>query len=438
MNLLDVLYVPAAVVTAPWWARKTRSGWGERFGHIDALPAKRPGVPRILLHAVSVGEVGTLRSLVPLLVEGGAEVVVSASTDTGLVRARELYEHQAGGGGGGGGGVHVTRYALDFSPAVQRFLNAVQPDAVGLVELEVWPNFIRACVKRGVPVGVINGRLSARSFRGYSKVRRWMRPLFESLAFACVQDADYAQRFKAMGVNDARLHVTGSMKWDATPVVSTAELDRVPGAVDMATQMGIDRGRPLIVAGSTAPISGKESAFASEDAMLHAACPSVVQLMCAPRRPEHRDAAHLALGGSACVRRSSRVLAPPGTSRYLLDTIGELRGAYALADVCVIGRTFGTLGGSDPIESIALGKPTVLGPDVANFSTIVDTFERAGAVVRADERTLPGVLRALLESAERRAELAERGRACIIAQQGATRRHAAMLLGLVNVPGPRA
>lgn len=425
MNLLDVLYVPAAVVTAPWWARKTRSGWGERFGHIDALPAKTPGVPRILLHAVSVGEVGTLRSLVPMLVECGAEVVVSASTDTGLVRARELYDHHPG--------AHVTRYALDFSPAVHRFLHAVQPDAVGLVELEVWPNFIRACAKRGVPVGVINGRLSARSFRGYSRIRRWMRPLFESLAFACVQDADYAQRFKVMGVEDARLHVTGSMKWDATPVVSAAELDRVPGAVELATQMGVDRARPLIVAGSTAPISGKASAFASEDALLHAACPSGAQLMCAPRRPEHRDAAHLALGGSACVRRSARVVAPADTNRYLLDTIGELRGAYALADVCVIGRTFGTLGGSDPIESIALGKPTVLGPDVANFATIVDTFERAGAVIRADERTLPEVLVSLLESADRRAELAERGRACIVAQQGATRRHAEMLVGLVNV-----
>ncbi|MBY0313170.1 MAG: hypothetical protein K2W85_13955, partial [Phycisphaerales bacterium] len=151
------------------------------------------------------------------------------------------------------------------------------------------------------------------------------------------------------------------------------------------------------------------------------------------RRPEHRDAAHAALGGSACVRRSAKAAAPLGTSRYLLDTIGELRGAYALADVCVIGRTFGTLGGSDPIESIALGKPTVLGPDTANFATIVEIFERAGAIVRADEHSLSGVLQSLLESSDRRAELAERGWACIVSQQGATRRHAEMLLGLVDV-----
>ena len=108
MTLLDALYVPAAVLTAPWWARKTRSGWSERFGHIEPLPARRAGTPRVLLHAVSVGEVGTLRGLVPLLRENGCEVVVSASTDTGLKRARELFEAEPG--------VFVVRFALDFSP----------------------------------------------------------------------------------------------------------------------------------------------------------------------------------------------------------------------------------------------------------------------------------------------------------------------------------
>lgn len=428
MNLMDVLYVPAAVVTAPWWARKTRSGWGERFGHIEALPPKKPGVPRILLHAVSVGEVNTLRSLVPMLVEGGAEVVVSASTDTGLARARDQYQRQPS--------AHVTRFALDFSSAVNRFFHSVQPDAVGLVELEIWPNFIRECRRRGVPVGVINGRLSARSFRGYAKVRRWMRPLFESLAFACVQDSDYAERFRAMGVPNERVHVTGSMKWDATPVVESAELDCVPGSKELAAQLGIDRSRPLIVAGSTAPITGVPSAYSCEEALLHAACPQGVQLLCAPRRPEHCEAAFAALdgqasGGPACVRRSAKVAAPAGTTRYLLDTIGELRAAYALADVCVIGRTFGSLGGSDPIESISLGKPTVLGPDRANFSFIVDTFVRAGGLVVTTESELPGVLKSLLASPDTRRELVERGMACIRSQQGATRRHADMLLGLV-------
>src|SRR5471030_2830419 len=111
MNLLDTFYLPAAVVTAPWWARKTRSGWGERFGHIAPLPPAAPGKKRVLLHAVSVGEVGTLRGLV-------------------------------------------------FSPALARFCDAVRPDVAALVELEVWPNFIAECGRRGVPVGVINGRLS--------------------------------------------------------------------------------------------------------------------------------------------------------------------------------------------------------------------------------------------------------------------------------------
>ena len=420
MNLLDTLYLPAAVVTAPWWARKTRSGWGERFGHIEALPPAAPGKKRVLLHAVSVGEVGTLRGLVPLLRERGCEVVVSASTDTGLKLAKELFE--------GRPGTFVVRFALDFSPAVRRFFDAVRPDAVALVELEVWPNFIRECGRRGVPVGVINGRLSERSFRGYHRLRGFFRKTFGALAFVGAQDADYAERFRAMGVPEARLVVSNSMKWDATAISEPGSV--LPGSVQLADELGIDRSRPLIVAGSTAPIDGGRGEFACEEAMLNAVCPEGVQLLCAPRKPEHYEAAFAAMGGAGkCVRRSARTPAPTGTSRFLLDTIGELRQAYALADVVVIGRTFGTLGGSDPIESIALGKATIVGPRHTNFQHVVGLFREHDAIVDAEPGDLGGVLRELLADPARRAAMVERGAACIRSQQGATARHAEMILG---------
>lgn len=428
MNLLDALYLPAAVATAPWWARKTRSGWGERFGHIDPLPAKTPGVPRILLHAVSVGETNTLRGLVPMLTSAGCEVVVSASTDTGLARANALYASLPG--------TFVRRYALDFSPAVRRFLDAVQPDAVALVELEVWPNFVRECSRRNVPVSVINGRLSARSFRGYSKLKRLFARTFGSLAHACVQDADYATRFAAMGVPPDRLHITGSMKWDATAIVEPGE--PVPGAEQLAKDLGIDRSKPLIVAGSTAPIDGGVTPGLPdcEERLLDQSCPEGVQLLCAPRKPEHFEAAFAALGGPGrCIRRTARTPAPPGTTRFLLDTIGELRAAYALADVVVVGRTFGSLGGSDPIEPISLSKATIVGPHAANFKTVIDTFKTAGAIVETPPDALGTALRSLLSDATRRDELTRRGRDCIRTQQGATRRHADMLLSLVGKRG---
>jgi 3-deoxy-D-manno-octulosonic-acid transferase len=410
MTLLDLLYIPLAIVTAPAWAGKKRQGWRERFGHTGTLP---PGnTKRVLLHAVSVGEVNALRPLVPLLTPH-VEVVVSTTTDTGLARARELFASSCA----------VVRYPLDFSWAVRRFLDAVRPDAVALVELEVWPNFIRACTRRNIPVCIINGRLSERSFRGYRKVRPLMKGLLGQLAFAAVQDEDYAARFKALGLPHEKCLITGSMKWDSAHVVSEG-VPLVPGAFELAQELGIDRSRPLIVGGSTGP---------GEEALLHAAAPPEVQLLCAPRKPERFDEAAAALPG--CARRTQRPAGGPAgrpSDRFLLDTIGELRKAYSLADVVVVGRSFGDQYGSDPIEPIGLGKPTIIGPAVADFVTVVAVFEKGGGIIRATREDLPRVLRDLLSDPQRRRTLAERGRSCIRSQQGASQRHADLIRGLVD------
>ncbi len=426
MNLLDLAYIPVAAATAPWWATKRRAGWAERFGKTEALAAPGAGRPRVLLHAVSVGEVAALRHLVPLLAPT-MDVVVSATTDTGLKRAGELFARD------GGARATVVRYPLDFSASVRRFLDAVRPDVVALVELELWPNFVRECEKRGIPACVVNGRLSERSFAGYRRVRRVIRPTFARLALAAVQDDDYAARFRALGVAPDRVRVTGSMKWDAANIA-----DEVPGAAELAAEMGIDRTRPLVVAGSTAAIDEQ----ACEEGMLHLALPAGVQLLCAPRKPEHFEAAARAMPG--CVRRSRTKGAGPraperSTSRYLLDTIGELRMAYSLADVVVVGRSFGKLYGSDPIEPVALGKPTVVGPAVDDFVNIVSALEGSGAVVRATVGTIGSVIRQVLDSsrdAAWRAEIARAGRACIRAHQGASERHARVIAGLVRVGRP--
>ncbi|MFM9996486.1 MAG: 3-deoxy-D-manno-octulosonic acid transferase [Phycisphaerales bacterium] len=412
MNALDVLYGSLAVVLAPWWLRKARGDWPERFGKIAPVPAQ-PGngtdpagrKPRLLVHAVSVGEVNALRSLMPLLT-AEAHVILSVGTDTGIARARAMFGRSA----------DVVRYPLDFSWSVRRFLDAARPDAVTLVELELWPNFVRECRRRSIPVTVINGRLSPHSFRGYWRLRRWIGSTFASLEFAAVQDADYAARFETMGVEPGRCLITGSMKWD-TAVIE----DAVPGSDELARDLGIDRARPLIVAGSTGP---------GEEAILHAACPAGAQLLCAPRKPERFDEAAVALPG--CIRRSARTTPPSPADRYLLDTLGELRHAYALADVVVVGRSFVDLHGSDPIEPIGLGKATVVGPSVANFASIVETFERAGGVARATRDDLPTVLTGLLADPARRRALCEAGRACIREHQGASARHAELLLALLD------
>lgn len=407
MNSLDLLYGFGAAILSPVWARKSRAGWSERMGRIGRLPPPPRGMERrrLLLHAVSVGEVNALRELVPLL-RTRAEVVVATTTDTGVKRARELFAADG----------HVVRYPLDFSGAVARFLDAVRPDAVGLVELEVWPNFIAACRKRGIPVAVVNGRLSERSFKGYRRIRAVMRRPFSTLAFAAVQNEAYAARFRHMGAPPERIHVTDSMKWDTASIA-----DDAPGSAELAAKLGIDRSRPLIVAGST----GND-----EERIIHEACPPGVQLLCAPRKPERFDEAAAALPG--CARRSTASGEGSATDRYLLDTIGELRAAYALADVVVVGRAFARLGGSDPIEPVGLGKPAVIGPHARNFDAIVSALRDAGALLVAEAADLHAVLAGLLADPGRRAAMAAAGRKCIESRRGATGRHADLLLGLLD------
>ncbi|MEM7755664.1 MAG: glycosyltransferase N-terminal domain-containing protein [Planctomycetota bacterium] len=416
---LDLFYAIAGLVLAPVWARKARGDWSARFGAGPELP--RADRPRLMLHAVSVGEVNALRALVPLLTDR-CDLVISVGTDTGIARARALFAADA----------TIVRYPLDFSFAVRRFLNRVRPDAVGLVELEVWPQFVRACVRREAPVCVINGRLSAKSFKGYRRaarapgVGRVVRGVFERLAWVGAQDEAYAERFRAMGA--PVVEVGGSMKWDAAPAAAGG---RSAEASALAEAMGIDLDRPLVVGGSTA---------AGEEALLLAACPARVQLLCAPRKPERFGAAFMDLtaDGGACVRRSDG--APgDGATRFLLDTIGELRAAYELADVVVMGRSFGLddggLGGSDPIEPAALGRATVVGPGMANFESIRDRLVDAGGLVVCSAEALGGELARLMGDDSARETLASAGLACVASERGASARYAERLLRLAGAGG---
>jgi 3-deoxy-D-manno-octulosonic-acid transferase len=336
--MIDLLYLVFAVVSAPVWlvrmirTGKIRTDWPGRFGRTAVLPKARR--PRVLLQAVSVGEVNATLELVARLAEPpiSAEIVVATTTDTGCARAQTLY----------GDAHRVVRYPLDFSFAVRRFLRSIAPDVIVLIELEVWPNFVGVASRRGIPVFVVNGRLTERSVRGYGYLGPLVRPTFRRLALVTAQNEQYAERFRRMGTPAERVVVTGTMKWDTAEITGTIE-----GADALADALGIDRSTPLVVAGSTSP---------GEHELLVESVGDGVQLLCAPRKPEWFDAAAAALPG--CTRRSTGESGSP-TGRFLLDSIGELRAAYALADVVVVGRSFGDLHGSDMMEPVALGKATV-------------------------------------------------------------------------------
>jgi 3-deoxy-D-manno-octulosonic-acid transferase len=262
---------------------------------------------------------------------------------------------------------------------------------------------------------VVNGRLTERSFRRYRIIAPLIRSGFADLKCAAVQNLAYGNRFRALGTVGERIHVTGTMKWDTATIA-----DHVEGADELAEAMGIDRKRPLIVAGSTA---------VGEHELLVGAMPEGSQLLCAPRKPEWFDQAAQVLKG--CARRS-RGECGSSTGRFLLDTIGELRSAYALADVVVVGRTFGDLHGSDMMEPIALGKATVVGAATADFQDTVDELLAGDALVQVESAALSETLRRLLEDPTRRETLARNGREVIRNHQGATDRHVDVIMSLLT------
>jgi 3-deoxy-D-manno-octulosonic-acid transferase len=304
---------------------------------------------------------------------------------------------------------------------------------VALVELELWPNFVHECRRRQIPLAVINGRLSPRSFRRYRLIRSLVRPMFASLSFAAVQDEAYADRFIALGAPADRVHVTGTMKWDTASIA-----DHVPGSAELAAAMGVDRDRPLIVCGSTGP--GEEALMIEALGSLTDSSGRRVQLMIVPRKPERfEDVAEVL---DQPTRRSA---CPDGTTRqpddrglFLLDTMGELRKAYALADVVVVGRSFSPQYGSDMMEPIALGKPTVIGPNTSDFADQMQRLLAGDGIIQVPDASALRQAAEQLLGTERGVELAANGRNVILACQGATRRHAELLHAMLRDSGSSA
>ena len=422
---MDFLYTAVAIMGSPLWlyrllrTGKWRTDWPGRFGHCQMAHDGRAHHRTLLIHAVSVGEVNSIRLLVEKLRQQVEDlrIVVSVTTDTGTVRAHQLYDMDCS----------VVRYPFDWSCCIERFLDEVRPDGVALVENEVWPNFMRSCVRRSIPVGVLNARLTDHSFRWYRRSGPIARGMYSRLTKVAAQTEADARRFYELGTPGGAVCVYDTMKWDTAEVV-----DEVAGVDELATAMGIDRTRPVVVLGSTGD--------SEEKLLLEALGRNLdlqVQLIFVPRKPERFDEVARTLGPN--VTRRSR---PSGALRgipdhgriFLIDTMGELRKAYALADVVVVGRSFNGWGASDPIEPVGLGCPVIIGPDHQNFSDVVAALVAGGGLVVAQTADQAAEhVNLLLANRQQASDLADKGRQVIRARQGATDRYAHLVLGMIGV-----
>ena len=419
--VVGLLYLPVAIYNA-LIVGKNRRGWRDRFGFVPQLDPTRE---RVWIHAVSLGEINATPKLVEALRRRrpDCDIVFSATTDTGYARAVQLYGRDC-----------VFRFPLDFSLVVSRVLRRVKPTMIVLVEQELWYNLVRRATHEGIPVVVINGRLTERSAARLAKLGGITRNMFGDLAWVGAQDDLIAARFVALGASPDRVEVTSSLKWDTATVG-----DSVEGADALAREVGFDRSQPLWVCGSTGP--GEEALILQAyGRLLDDAGGDGPSLAIVPRKPERFDdvAQLIERSGFRCVRRSRSGGDTAPVSKddrvvVLGDTMGELRKFYSLADVVFVGRTLVPMGGSDPMEVAALGKAMVVGPHTDNFQMPIDALRKADAlraVESADE--LPAVIGELLADAALRQTLAERARKVVLENQGATGRTADRLIDLLD------
>jgi 3-deoxy-D-manno-octulosonic-acid transferase len=410
-SLLLWLLLPLVLMRLFWRSRRApayRERWQERLGYFDL--SSRPA--EVWIHAVSVGEVQAAQPLIRHLLRQCRSVLVTTTTPTGARRLRDLLADAV-----------QHRYTpLDLGPIMGRFLDAVSPRLVLVMETEIWPNMLAACEQRGIDVMLINARLSARSARGYARVRRFSAETMRRFALIAAQGVDDATRFEALGVDPARILVTGSIKFDVQLPGSLTERAEV-----MRRAWGVNRA--VWVAASTR--EGEEGLLLAAHERVRLLHPDAL-LVLVPRHPERfeRVAALVQRLGMRLARRSLQQSCEARTAVYLGDTMGELPVFLAAADVAFIGGSLVPTGGHNLLEPAAVGVPVLIGPHSFNFAEITRMLVECEAAVQvADALELSDWLKRWLGDAAERARIGENGRQAVQRNRGALDR----LIKLVDV-----
>ena len=438
--ILDLLYIFLAVTLMPVFVYKAVAqgkyvrGFRQRMGHIR----RRYSLQRLIwLHAVSVGEVNAARPLIGRICNDlpEFELRVSVTTRTGYNQACELFGEE-----------DVFYFPFDLSWVVSRVFRRLRPSLVILMELEVWYNFMSRAKRFKVPVIVANGRMTAKSTRGYRMAGRITSRMFRRVSHVFAQDEEIAERFRAVGVPAERVTVAGTMKYDATLVANEA-----PGSEALAQALGIRPTHHLWVAGCTGP--GEEEEILTAHQQLLQDGQANIRLAIVPRHPERfaEVASLISVRGFNLRRRSKHpdlpveqtsagfgVMAPvrplPRDTIVLGDTMGELTKFYSLARAVFVGRSLVPLGGSDMMEAAGLGKPTVFGPHTFNFVEPVKALLEAEAAFQVnDAAELAPILQRLLTGEPRLArETGQRAQQVIRDHKGATEQHMKLICQILG------
>ena len=406
---------------------KYAAGLWQRFGFLPAFEQSEKKV--LWLHCVSVGETNAARPLVKEILENFPEyrLVVSTTTRTGQELAKQIFQDQAD---------LVFYFPLDWKFTVRRALKKIKPDVVLLMETELWFNFLRQASRSGARVAIVNGRLSEKSFKRYSHIKKTMRRVLHYIDLALMQSRSDAKRLTGLGIRASKVKITGNVKFDQSYEENdvTAEFRR---------RFAISENSPLIIAAST---HAPEEAFvlqAFKDVWKNSSA-DLPRLLIAPRHPERFEevAELIKKSGFDWVRRSEAESSRDKTAEIiLLDSIGELRAAYPLAEIVFVGGSLIPHGGQSVLEPAIARCAIVTGFYTVNFADIVREFVRQEAIVQLPElgekqisSRLAEVFRELLQDPEKRRKLSVNAFGVMQENRGASRKTIENLRALLSDP----
>ncbi len=417
--LLTYLLAPVMVLAMLWRGIRDRSylhGMSQRFGY----GAKVQGGAAIWVHAVSVGEVQAASVLIRdlLVVFSDVPLVLTTVTPTGAAHARRLFGAQ----------IDVRFVPYDLIGSVRRFFDAVNPRIAVILETELWPNLYHECGRRKVPLVLASARISPRSIGRYRALASLFRETLSHGIFIAAQSAADAERFKSIGANAARTHVTGNIKFD----ISISNEIKASGH---SLRQRYAPERPVWIAGSSH--DGEEQILLDAQTLLRANGWQPL-LILVPRHPSRfaEVIAWLQKEKIAFITRSSNAEPAADTEVLLVDTLGELQAFYGAADVAFVGGSLVPIGGHNLLEPAALGVPVLTGPHNFNAADIADQMIGNGtARVVHDAADVSREVAALLANEDLRRELGERGQAFIESNRGALARLLALLVPVITSAG---
>ncbi|MHB1674229.1 MAG: 3-deoxy-D-manno-octulosonic acid transferase [Acidobacteriaceae bacterium] len=397
MPLYSLALMAVLVLASPYWllrmawSGRYRHGLGQRLGLISAdLRAFVGQRSTIWVHAVSVGEVIAASRLIELLqgLDPELPVVISTTTRTGQRLAQERFDTS------GPVPTRVFYYPLDFAWIVRRYLKALKPRALILVESELWPRMLVEAKQAGIPVIVVNGRISNRSLPRYRALRALWKPLLRRLTLVLAQSEEDRRRFVELGVPTDAARTAGNLKYDVRAAVE------LPITRELRTHLS--QPGKAIVAGST--LEGEERFLLDAFRELLSDIPQLTMIL-APRHPERFRTVErsIADAGLPLIRRSDWMLHPgpiAAGSVFLLDTVGELASVYSLASVAFVGGSLIPAGGHNPLEPAQFAVPIAMGPYTENFRGMVAALLEHEAIRVTPPERLHSALRELLTSPE--------------------------------------